>query len=113
LQVIDISTGDDVTKVILTQIILDKHKDKEEGLSLERLFQLVRESSSSYMEVMKGLMSIGPKAYEKTIGKMKSTLSPNKDKDETFTSTDDEISALKKRLADVETKLARKTDTED
>ena len=109
LQVIDTSTGNDVTNVILTQIILNEQKDQKEGLPLELLFQLVRRSGSSYMDAMKELMSIGPKAYEKTVEEIKSTLSP-KDREETPTSTDDEISELKKRLAEVEAKLGQKKD---
>jgi polyhydroxyalkanoate synthesis repressor PhaR len=109
LQVIDTSTGDDVTHVILTQIILNEQKDQKEGLPLELLFQLVRRSGSSYVDAMKELMSIGPKAYEKTVEEIKSTLSPQT-RQETPTSTDDQISELKKRLAEVEAKLDQKKD---
>ena len=107
LQVIDTSTGNDVTNVVLTQIILNEQKDQKEGLPLELLFQLVRRSSSSYMDTMKELMSIGPKAYEKTVEEMKSTLAPEV-RQEPSTSTEDEISALKRRLAEVEAKLDQK-----
>lgn len=109
LQVIDTSTGDDVTNVILTQIILNEQKDQKEGLPLELLFQLVKRGGSSYMDAMKELMSIGPKVYEKTVEEITSKLSP-KARQETPTSTDDEISELKKRLAEVEAKLGQKKD---
>ena len=109
LQVIDTPTGNDVTNVVLTQIILEEQKDQKEGLPLELLFQLVRRSSSSYMDAMKELMSIGPKAYEKTMEEMKSTLVPEPDEEvRRETSTEDEIGALKKRLAEVEAKLEQK-----
>lgn len=107
LQVIDTSTGNDVTNVVLTQIILNEQKDQKEGLPLELLFQLVRRSSSSYMDTMKELMTIGPKAYEKTVEEMKFSLSPD-GREKTSTSTEDEIGALKKRLAEVEAKLGQK-----
>lgn len=107
LQVIDTPSGDDVTNVVLTQIILEEQKDQKEGLPLELLFQLVRRSSSSYMDAMKELMSIGPKAYEKTVEEMKSNLVPDEEV-RRETSTEDEIGALKKRLAEVEAKLEQK-----
>lgn len=109
LQVIDTSTGDDVTNVVLTQIMLNEQKEQKKGLPLELLFQLVRQSGESYMDIMKELMSIGPKVYEKSVEEMKSTLSP-KARQETPTSTDDEINELKKRLAEVEAKLDQKKD---
>jgi hypothetical protein len=45
-----------------------------------------------------------PKVYDKTIGKVKSTLSAKPEKKDPA-STADEISELKKRLAEVEAKL--------
>jgi len=104
LQVIDSKTNNDITKTILTQIILDKEKDEKDGLPLELLFGLVKRGGSSYMGVMEDIFSLGPKAYDKTIGKVKSTLNPKPEK-KVKVSTDDEISELKKRLAEVEAKL--------
>ena len=107
LQVIDLKTKKDITKMILTQIILDKEKDEKdekEGLPLELLFDLVKHGSSSYMGVMEDIVSLGPKVYDKTIGKVKSTLTPQPEKKDPA-STADEISELKQRLAEVEAKL--------
>jgi polyhydroxyalkanoate synthesis repressor PhaR len=105
LQVIDLKTNKDITKMVLTQIILDKEKDEKDGLPLELLFDLVKRGSSSYMGVMEDIVSLGPKVYDKTIGKVKSTLSPKPEKNVQAASTDDEISELKKRLAQVEAQL--------
>jgi polyhydroxyalkanoate synthesis repressor PhaR len=107
LQVIDLKTNKDITKMILTQIILDKEKDEKDeknGLPLDLLFDLVKRGSSSYMGVMEDIVSLGPKVYDKTIGKVQSTLSPKPEKKDP-TSTADEINELKKRLAEVEAKL--------
>jgi len=104
LQVIDTKTNNDITKMILTQIILEKEKDEKDGLPLELLFGLVKRGGSLYKGVMEDMLSLGPKAYEKTIDTVKSTLRSKPEK-KSPASTDDEISALKKRLTEVEARL--------
>jgi len=118
LQVIDTKTNKDITKTILTQIILDNEKEQKSGVPLELLFGLVKRGGSSYMGVMEDIFSIGPKAYDKTIEKVKSTLKqkpekPSKAQKTSSASTQDEIRELKNRLAEVEAMLnsSNKKDT--
>ena len=104
LQVIDIKTNNDITKTILTQIILEKEKNEKDGLPLDLLFGLVKRGGSLSKGVMEDIFSLGPKTVEKTFDTVKSTLGSKPEK-KSPASTDDEISELKKRLTEVEARL--------
>ena len=41
LEVIDVNTGDDITRVVLTQIIVEGAKDNEQEMPIEFLRQLI------------------------------------------------------------------------
>ena len=50
LQVVDAKTGEDLTRVILTQIIVEDAKDRPTGLPLELLRQLIVASDRAGQE---------------------------------------------------------------
>lgn len=66
IQVIDSTSGEDVTKAVLIQMILEEEKNKKTILPLEFLFQLLRSREESMQDFFKNHLSASFNAYLKT-----------------------------------------------
>ena len=66
IQVIDSSTKEDVTKLILTQIILEAEKNKQNLLPTAFLYQLIRSQEESVQDFFQNYLSASFDAYLKT-----------------------------------------------
>jgi polyhydroxyalkanoate synthesis repressor PhaR len=67
IQVIDASSGEDITRLILTQIIVEDAKTQESGFPLDLLRQMVvasgRASQESALQYMKAMLEVYQNAY--------------------------------------------------
>jgi polyhydroxyalkanoate synthesis repressor PhaR len=75
VQVVDAKTGEDVTRVVLTQIIVDDARDRPTGLPLELLRQLIMASDRAGQEFIMWYLKSAFDAYEKVQGTVQSGLS--------------------------------------
>jgi polyhydroxyalkanoate synthesis repressor PhaR len=66
IQVVDSKTKEDITKVILTQIILEEEKNNKNILPLPFLFQLIRYQEKSVQDFFQNYLSATFEAYLKT-----------------------------------------------
>src|SRR5450755_3670403 len=78
LQVVDASSGDDITRVTLTQIIVEDAKEQPTGLPLELLRQLIVASDQVGQEFIMWYLKSAFDAYENVQSTMKSRLSEMK-----------------------------------
>jgi polyhydroxyalkanoate synthesis repressor PhaR len=65
VQVVDAKTGEDVTRLVLTQIIVEDAKDAPVGLPLELLRQLIKASDSAGQEFIMWYLKSAFDTYEK------------------------------------------------
>ena len=65
LQVVDAKTGEDLTRVVLTQIILEDAKDQPTGLPLELLRQLIVASDRAGQEFIMWYLKSAFDAYHR------------------------------------------------
>ncbi len=63
VEVVDATTGRDITKVILTQIILEEEKDRRDLLPVGFLHQIIQYGETAYEEFLDSLISAGIAAY--------------------------------------------------
>jgi polyhydroxyalkanoate synthesis repressor PhaR len=75
VQVVDAKTGEDVTRLILTQIIVDDAKDQATGLPLELLRQLILASDRAGQEFVMWYLKSAFDAYRKVQESVQSGLS--------------------------------------
>jgi polyhydroxyalkanoate synthesis repressor PhaR len=120
LQVIDTKTGEDVTRVVLTQIIVEDAKGRPAGLPLELLRQLIIASDRAGQEFIMWYLKSAFDAYQKVqqsvetrLGDVRSAaLSPLNIVSSLLApqaaSNTAEVEELHRRLADLEARLARK-----
>ena len=66
IRVIDSKTGEDVTKSILIQVILEEEKSKNSILPVQFLFQLIRSQEESMHDFFQNYLSASFEAYMKT-----------------------------------------------
>ena len=66
IQVIDSSSKEDVTKLILTQIILEAEKNKQNLLPTAFLYQLIRSPDDSVQDFFQNYLAASFDAYIKT-----------------------------------------------
>ena len=62
---VDAKTGEDLTRVVLTQIIVEDAKDQPTGLPLELLRQLIMASDRAGQEFIMWYLKSAFDAYEK------------------------------------------------
>lgn len=65
-QVIDSTTGEDVTKAVLIQLILEEEKNNHNVLPTDFLFQLLRSNDESVQDFFKNHLTASLAAYLKT-----------------------------------------------
>jgi hypothetical protein len=93
IQVLDARTGEDLTRVVLTQIILEDAKEKP-GLPLELLYQLIKASDRAGHEFINWL-AISPLNLMKNLLGGTPTQSP----------VEAELEELRRRVAEMEERL--------
>ena len=65
VQVVDAKTNEDLTRTVLTQIIVEETKDREIGLPLELLRQLVLASDAARHQFLEWYLKNAMEAYQK------------------------------------------------
>jgi polyhydroxyalkanoate synthesis repressor PhaR len=125
LRVIDAKTGQDLTRVTLTQIITEDAKDKPTGLPLELLRQLIMASDQVRQEFVMWYLKSAFDTYEKVqdavqsrLGEIQSAILSPVDMMKRFLGGPDgqpapdgqsEIEILRKRVAELESHLSKRT----
>jgi polyhydroxyalkanoate synthesis repressor PhaR len=124
LQVVDAKTGQDLTRVTLTQIITEDAKDKPTGLPLELLRQLVVASDEVRQEFVMWYLKSAFDAYQKVqdavqsrLGEVQSAILSPMEMMQKFLNaapasqpraqTEPELDALRKRVAELEARLEK------
>jgi polyhydroxyalkanoate synthesis repressor PhaR len=123
LKVVDAKTGQDLTRVTLTQIITEDAKDKPTGLPLELLRQLIIASDEVRQEFVMWYLKSAFDTYQKVqdavqsrLGEVQSAILSPVDMMKQFlgtapapqkVETEPEINALRKRVAELEARLEK------
>lgn len=126
VRVIDADTGKDLTRVVLTQIITEDAKEKPTGLPLELLRQLIIASDEVRQEFVMWYLKSAFDTYQKVqdavqnrltdvqsailspVDMMKRFLSPPQTSP-ARAEAEEEIDALRNRVAELEARLQKKT----
>ena len=124
LQVVDAKTGQDLTRVTLTQIIMEDAKDKPTGLPLELLRQLVVASDEVRQEFVMWYLKSAFDAYQKVqdavqsrLGEVQSAILSPMEMMQKFLNaapsaqpraqSEPKLDALRKRVAELEARLEK------
>lgn len=125
VQVVDAKTGQDLTRVTLTQIITEDAKDKPTGLPLELLRQLIVASDEVRQEFVMWYLKSAFDTYQKVqdavqnrLGEVQSAILSPVDMMKTFlgaptptpppkVEAESEVDALRKRIAELESRLGK------
>jgi len=124
LKVVDAKTGQDLTRVLLTQIITEDAKDKPTGLPLELLRQLIIASDEVRQEFLMWYLKSAFDTYEKVqdavqnrLSEVQSAILSPVDMMKRFLGTsasppsrsdaEPEVEALRKRVAELEARLKK------
>jgi polyhydroxyalkanoate synthesis repressor PhaR len=124
VQVVDAKTGQDLTRVTLTQVIMEDAKDKPTGLPLELLRQLVVASDEVRQEFVMWYLKSAFDAYEKVqdavqnrLGEVQSAILSPMDMMKKFlgapassqppAQTEPDLDELRKRVAELEARLKK------
>jgi len=107
IRVVDAKTGDDLTRVVLTQIIVEDAKGQPTGLPLELLRQLIMASDRAGQEFLMWYLKNAFETYQRVqatalspIQMVKSFLGGQESP-----APDDELDRLRRRVADLEALL--------
>ena len=126
VQVVDAKTGQDLTRVTLTQVIMEDAKDKPTGLPLELLRQLVIASDEVRQEFVMWYLKSAFDAYQKVqdavqsrLGEVQSAIVSPLDMMKKFlgdapaaqpqAQAEPELDKLRARLAELEARLDKPT----
>lgn len=122
VQVVDAKTGEDLTRVTLTQIIVEDAKDQPAGLPLELLRQLIVASDQARQDFMLWYLKAAFDTYQKVQESVQDQLSgvravtsgPLEAMREFFTGArpaqaDPHVDELRQRIAELEAKLEKTT----
>lgn len=115
IQVIDAKTGEDLTRVTLTQIIVEDARGEPSGLPLELLRQLIVASDKARQDFMMWYLNTAFENYHKMqeaiqnqwSGVRSAAAAPLETMRRFFTPSDSEVDQLRRRVAELETKLER------
>jgi polyhydroxyalkanoate synthesis repressor PhaR len=113
IQVVDAKTGEDLTRVVLTQIIVEDAKDQATGLPLELLRQLIIASDRAGQEFIMWYLKSAFDAYQKVQQTVQSSfsdmrsaaLSPLNIVKGLFGGAEKEVDQLRRQVADLEARL--------
>jgi polyhydroxyalkanoate synthesis repressor PhaR len=124
VQIVDAKTGQNLTRVTLTQIITEDAKNRPTGLPLELLRQLVLASDEVRQEFLMWYLKSAFDAYEKVqdavqsrLGEVRSAVlspvdairqllgPPASSQKAAWSETEPEVDALRKRVAELEARL--------
>jgi len=118
VQVVDAKTGEDLTRVVLTQIILEDAKDRPTGLPLELLRQLILASDRAGQEFIMWYLKSAFDAYQNVQQAVQSRLSDvrsaalsplsmvkNLLAGQGSAPTETELEQLRRRVAELEARL--------
>ena len=128
VQIVDAKTGQDLTRVTLTQIITEDAKDKPTGLPLELLRQLIVASDEVRQEFVMWYLKSAFDTYEKVqdavqsrLGEVQSAITSPVDMMKKFlgaaapspppAQAEPELDALRKRVAELEARLEKPAGT--
>ncbi len=122
VKVVDAKTGQDLTRVTLTQIITEDAKEKPTGLPLELLRQLIVASDEAGQEFVMWYLKSAFDTYQKVkdgvqsrLGEVQSTILSPADTLKNFLSptpsshprAESEVDALRERVAELERRLKK------
>lgn len=119
VRVVDAATGDDITRLVLTQIIVEGAKAPDSGFPLDVLRDMViasgRASQESAIRYTKAMLDL----YKSTYRAMSPAFNPfdfmqpqgatgaaQPDAEQAASAGDDEVTMLKQRLADLEKEVS-------
>jgi len=110
VEVVDASTGEDLSKVILTQIILEEEKDQRNLLPVDFLHRIIQEGESAYGQFLEKGLEAGLQAYRTAQQQMETALrgwmQPWRELSESDSRK--EIQALRERVLQLEASLAER-----
>jgi polyhydroxyalkanoate synthesis repressor PhaR len=125
LKVVDAKSGQDLTRVTLTQIITEDAKDKPTGLPLELLRQLIVASDEVRQEFVMWYLKSAFDSYQKVqdavqsrLGEVQSAILSPVDMMKSFlgatppatkTDTELDVEALRRRVVELEARLEKST----
>lgn len=126
VQVVDAQTGEDLTRVTLTQIITEDAKGKPTGLPLELLRQLIVASDQAGQEFITWYLKSAFDTYDKVQQTVRNRLTDVQSailspvetmkrfssagpRDRKEPEQENELDALRRRIAELETRLGAKT----
>jgi polyhydroxyalkanoate synthesis repressor PhaR len=114
LQVVDAKTGDDLTRVILTQVIMEDAKGHESGLPLDLLRKLIVASDRATHEFLTWYLTTVTEMYQKAQGALQTR--PLELVRNLFSSPPvpppapaEELDALRRRVQELEDRLEQAT----
>ncbi|NOQ41063.1 MAG: hypothetical protein GQ563_00985 [Desulfuromusa sp.] len=111
VSIFDKDSGNDITKAVLTQVIMEEEKANRDILPADLLHQLIRGSGSMYKDAIEDFLNKGAKTIQKAKHDVESSLfglnRRKSSKPESKSSTD-ELEQIKARLAEVEELLKEK-----
>jgi polyhydroxyalkanoate synthesis repressor PhaR len=109
VQVVDAKTGEDLTRVVLTQIIVEDARDQPTGLPLELLRQLIMATDRAGQEFILWYLKSAFDAYHKVRDTVQNGLtSPFSMVRNLLTPGDGELEQLRRRVAELEAQAARR-----
>ncbi len=104
LEVVDARTGKDLTRVVLTQIIVEDSREKESGPPLQLLRQIVMASDRATHEFLASYLAGAMDLFKEA----KSAVSSPLDYVRRLMAGDDEIEQLRRRVLELESRLAER-----
>jgi polyhydroxyalkanoate synthesis repressor PhaR len=105
IQVVDAKTGEDLTRVILTQIIVEDAKEQPTGLPLELLRQLILASDHAGKEFLMWYLKSAFETYRKVQDTAMSPIHLMKNFFSGGPPAQTEIDQLRERIAELESRL--------
>jgi polyhydroxyalkanoate synthesis repressor PhaR len=119
VEVVDATSGEDLTKVILAQIILEEEKGNRNLLPVEFLHEIIKYGESTYGDFLKGFLASSFEAYQQAQQQMESAWRkwvpewPKVPGWPTPGEPGDELDELKHRIAELEERLAKQRSKQD
>ena len=104
VEVVDAATGEDLSKVLLTQIILEEEKDQRNLLPVDFLHRIIQDGESAYQKFLETGLETGLAAYRAAQEQMEAALRGWMRPWIEFSETDSrkELEALRARVRELE-----------